>query len=235
MSIYINCNGAFPKVYADFGDGNDTTFYVLRGSTPDLIHTYRITGKFHPYFIVTDTFYKISDTLNRGLYRVANIVSNDCASISGSLYMDNNSDCKLDQNEKLTGQAVVSRMHIEIDSGGDCYSYTDIFGNYSVELPIGYNYTINPELSTDGIYGANYPYMLYPYCPINSAYKFSPLSPGVHQDMNFGYRYDLSNKIDMSCSIVSDTFHANSFQHIFIFAGSNTKAFDTVAANVSLL
>ena len=87
-------------IYISFGDGSDTTFTVPIGSFADfsfwLQHTYSLAGTYMTNMIATAPD-GASDTLTHGpIY-----IYDDCATITGATYLDNNSNCIFDAGDDI--------------------------------------------------------------------------------------------------------------------------------------
>jgi uncharacterized repeat protein (TIGR01451 family) len=139
-------------------------------------HTFAFAGTFTPQ--VTATFGTYSD------FELANTITltNACASLTGHLYMDVNSNCAID-----AGEASLAWQNIMITNTTNSdvyYAYTDGNGDYAVSVPSGITYTLIP---------ASY-YALTTTCP-SSGTATVTVATGMSYNNDFG----------MDCSTIAGT------------------------------
>ena len=162
------------KIDINYGDGHDTTVYTgitswsyFSGGT---VYKYSAPGNYSLRYIITAPDGK-ADTI----YGQA-IVNNTCASISGTLYMDNNNDCIYN-----TGDNYLSAMSVALKSGSTIIAttYTDYNGNYYFTGVNGTAYTIEVQY-TDSSY---YNYYI-PSCPSSGSVSFTA---GTSNNYDFAF------------------------------------------------
>lgn len=141
------------NISINFGDGTDTLLRVPISTQPFIpvfygfcTHTYQYAGSYTVQYIVSDDNGD-SDTLT-----VPNevLVGDNCGNLSGTIYIDDNSNCQLDQ-----GEATYANTMVTASLGGNVvgWDYTNQNGEYSFDLPAGNTYTINVGTSLPGVTG----------------------------------------------------------------------------------
>jgi uncharacterized repeat protein (TIGR01451 family) len=158
------------SVYQNFGDGNDTLFYIVL-TQPTFYgwydHTYQFPGVYSTLYIVTgpdgaaDTMYIPNDIID----------SANCGNIDGRLYIDANSNCIQDVGETDVAGAPVELWYNSTLLGT---TYTSSNGYYYFYVPNN-TYTIRP-----GPQISNYGYNV--TCPLSG--QITITSPSTNN--NFG-------------------------------------------------
>lgn len=157
------------SVFHDFGDGNDTLFYIL---IPQIqfyawySHTYQFPGLYSSLYIVTgpdgnaDTLYSPNDVID----------SASCGNIDGRIFVDANSNCIQD-----VGEADASFVPVELwySSQLMATTYTGSNGYYYFFVPNN-TYTIQP-----GAQIVNYGYSV--TCPVSGQITVSSM-PSSNND-----------------------------------------------------
>jgi uncharacterized repeat protein (TIGR01451 family) len=144
------------SVYQNFGDGNDTLFYVLLVQPAFYsmyTHNYQLPGVYNCLYIVTgpdgnaDTVFTANDVVD----------SASCGNINGQLYIDVNSNCIFD-----TGEPALQNMPVQLIYNSNVFAttYTINNGYYYFYVPNN-NYTIQV-----GAQVANYGYAV--TCPVSN-------------------------------------------------------------------
>ncbi len=139
-------------VEVNFGDGNDTTFTALVSTQPTIAvfytwftHTYEYPGSYTVQYIVTDASSGVADTIV-----VPNevFVGDSCGTVSGTVYLDENSNCQFDPGEPGYSNEMVS-----ISTGGSiiAWDYTNQNGEYSFDVPVGPTYTVSVSNNVPGL------------------------------------------------------------------------------------
>jgi uncharacterized repeat protein (TIGR01451 family) len=128
-------------IYANYGDGNDTTFKTPVGQNYFWgwwQHTYQTTGTYSVMFVVT-TSNNIVDTV----YTPPYTYSNACASVAGTLYVDANSNCIKDAGEQtIWGTVALTNT----STSAVYYAWANANGAYSATVPTG-TYSVAPFAS----------------------------------------------------------------------------------------
>ncbi|HLG33739.1 MAG TPA: SdrD B-like domain-containing protein, partial [Bacteroidia bacterium] len=157
------------SVYHNFGDGNDTLFYIhliQPAFYNGYYHTYQFPGVYSSLYIVTgpdgsaDTVYSPNDVID----------SASCGDIDGRLYIDANANCVHD-----AGETDVTYVPVELwySSQLVATTYTNANGYYYFYVPNN-TYTIQP-----GAQIANYGYSV--TCPVSGQITVSSL-PSANND-----------------------------------------------------
>jgi hypothetical protein len=138
-------------IYANFGDGDDTTFTTtlysnnfIQSYSAYAYHTYQASGTYSLMFIVTGSDGK-ADTL---IQPNAITISGTCGNLSGNVYLDQNSDCL-----NNSGDLPATGLPVMLWQGSTFMGtvYTDLNGNYTFQLPAG-TYTVTlGNISSTGI------------------------------------------------------------------------------------
>jgi PKD repeat protein len=98
-------------------------------------HTYLTTGNYQIQIIITNTN-SVADTLTGQIYTI----TNTCSALEGLVWMDNNADCIYNTGEQyMTGYAM---KVTNTTSSAVVYGAIDGNGEYHIEVPDGYTYTI---------------------------------------------------------------------------------------------
>ena len=167
------------NVKINFGDGNNVTFYTPIYSSSyyyaNYTYTYSVPGTYTIQYIVIGSDGK-SDTAAGTI-----VVNNTCASISGTLYLDNNNDCSFN-----SGDDYLSGLPVYLKSGGStlAISYTDAQGKYYFTGITGTTYTVEIMYADSSYY--NY---YTSTCPSSGSVTFTAGSSNVN---NFAFSCDNS-------------------------------------------
>lgn len=158
MYVYGNLTGTPPitgtvSMYINYGDGTDTTFTVSMTQPPyfwaNVPHTYQITGTFTPMVVASILGTNISDTV----YANPSTITNNCAPVSGKLYVDANNNCVFDAGDiALPNNGVV----LTDAANNSFWAASDANGNYQTAVPPG-TYTV----ASNGYFNT----LLSPSCP----------------------------------------------------------------------
>lgn len=140
---YLSTDSITVHIY--FGDGNDTIYKELNyDSTYQVFftqtdwHNYTSAGQYSVKYVLTGP-----DGLSDSVIHYNQLtISDTCGNISGRVYVDNNSNCIFDG-----GDSVLRYYPVEVLLGANivAWGFTDTNGNYSISVPIGYTYTVQPE------------------------------------------------------------------------------------------
>lgn len=76
----------------------------------------------------------------------------ECASLSGTVYVDKAGNCSLDEAEDTPAPGVIVEI-VGVTSGLTYYAYTNTEGRYHAELPLG-DYTVRPMTNPNQPFGA---------------------------------------------------------------------------------
>lgn len=163
------------SVYVNFGDGTDTSWKIPVQSSGGTFtiwgsanHNYSIAGVFGSMVIVSINGY--ADTA----YGTPFTISNSCASLSGTVYADLNANCIKDVGEDGLYYKMVKLTNTSTNTVQ--WAFTDWSGDYSVNLPAGYTYTVLPQVNTIS---------MAPTCPSTGTASVAIISGTYTQ--NFGY------------------------------------------------
>ncbi len=123
-----------------YGDGIYKTIDVITDQNgyfwsnyDDFIHTYEFPGHYTVMVIATGT-----DNPDTVIYDNMIIISDTCGNISGTVYLDENSNCILDN-----GESTLAWVGVTLSSPGyDLYTTTNQDGLYSFNVPVGPDYEI---------------------------------------------------------------------------------------------
>jgi len=200
-------------VEISFGDGNDTSFYSIIYQYSFWIyadHTYLLPGSYNVLFTVTGSDGD-SDT-----FIVSGVQIATCENISGSVFLDQNSNCIFD-----AGETPLVYRYISIISGGAFagWALTDSMGNYSAYVPVGFTYTV--ELWNNNQTLA---------CPVSGQYTVTSL-PSTNN--NFGISCSVA-QFDLSPDVSGQGFRVNNNSSLWISAGNNIISCSPPTATVTL-
>jgi len=224
LSLYGDITGtaATPdsvSIYLNTGDGFDTTFftpiYTSGGSAyyySYLSHVFTIPGAFTPYATVTATGGATASTSSPTF-----TLSDDCASLSGKLYVDANGNCAYDAGE--VELAYIPIMIINTTLSDTTFGWwTDGAGNYSVNLAPGYSYNIIPNSYLFGYWwwGGYVDSNITPSCPTSGSYAITPTG-GSTTTENFAY----------TCIATMDSFDAMAAAWTWGFVPGDTSTIYT--------
>jgi uncharacterized repeat protein (TIGR01451 family) len=174
------------EVAINFGDGTSETFKMpnINGNYFDYHtnHTYYTPGHFDCRYIATSPTGE-SDTVivNNEVY-----ISDTCGDISGIVYYDANGNCIND-----AGDVYLWDRMVRVSNGvtPDKYLYTDINGNYSVNVGTGYTYTVTLNAFYNGGFNIT--------CPTIGYYSVSSVPQA---NLDFGVTcsagFDLTGSMD---------------------------------------
>jgi uncharacterized repeat protein (TIGR01451 family) len=202
-------------MYINFGDGTDTSlklpiwqnyFYY------QIPHIWQVAGIFT--MTATATVNGYTDTYAA----IPVTVSNTCAPLSGVLYLDYNSNCLQD-----AGEAGIFWTQLAITNtttSSTYYTYTDINGAYSVNLPIGYTYSVAPAASVT----------LTPSCPSSGTASVTLSGSAVTSD--FAYSCNTA-AIDAAITGVAVSWRPGFDRIIHLWASSNSYC-DSISGVVTL-
>lgn len=156
ISVYVSgiTSGYTPitdsvEIYANFGDGTSSTFKQVINQNgyfwTSCPHTYTFPGQYTCEYIVTGPD-GTDDTL---IYQNQFIVADTCGNISGTIYKDDNSNCILD-----AGEQKLKNIAVQLWSAGVLRStrWTDLQGNYSFDVPVGFTYEVKLSNSFNTIF-----------------------------------------------------------------------------------
>lgn len=140
------------QVTVNFGDGSDTIVDAYVSTQPFqpvfsgwFVHTYQYPGSYTVQYIVTDVNTGVADTLT-----VPNeiFVGDTCGNVSGTIYIDENSNCQYD-----LGESGYSNELVTISTGGSVigWDYTNQNGDYSFDVPVGPTYTVSINNTVPGL------------------------------------------------------------------------------------
>ena len=243
FSIGGNCTAGFDsdKVYINFGDGTDTSFFVhdCPGNYFYKIgHTYTTGGTFYFTVIETDTIANTSDTLRSIDQNEGFIVSSACATVTGHIYMDLNHNCTYITGEKPIGPAPYGWIYINLDSNfstGGVYGsqIVDTSGYYEYHLPVGHKYDIYSAYYADSSLNHRI-FVPYPNCPTSTVDTVNVTNAIYYNGVDFGYQCDTSSLIDAYSMPWAFSFRPGFQKHLYVFAGSVTKMCDSVSAVLTL-
>lgn len=128
LNYFNNSDSLFLHLF--FGDGNDTivsmAFLPNGNFSCHIPHTYLLPGSFIPFVDITSNFgFSNSFTLP------AIQVSNNCITLSGKLFMDNNADCIFN-----TGDEPILYRRVGLWNNNQLLksAYTDNSGGYSMQI-----------------------------------------------------------------------------------------------------
>jgi len=128
-------------MYFNFGDGNDTTVTVPLDSGNSFFayinHSYAASGQYSLQYIATGPDGNADTLINYN--QIA--VGDTCGNISGTIYIDANSNCIYDAGDTPVPMAW---GRVELLSGPTvvAWAYTNSQGNYSFNVPTGLPYTV---------------------------------------------------------------------------------------------
>lgn len=179
LYIFGNVSGTPPltgnvNLYINYGDGTDTSFTASMTQPPyfwaNVSHAYQITGTFTPMVVATVPGTTVSDTN----YGNPSTITNNCAPVTGKLYVDANNNCVFDAGDiALPNNGVV----LTDGSNTSFWGATDANGNYNVPVPPG-TYTMTT--------GAYYNMLLSPSCPTTGTATVTVVS-GSTVTQNFAF------------------------------------------------
>ena len=159
-------------IHVNFDDGTDTSFLTMN---PQLYfytlfsHVYQNPGTYNPQLIVysPDSVY-----IDTSIIFTPFIISNTCGPVSGHVYLDINQNCVYDAGDKPLANRGVSLSN---GSGVYKYTYTELTGAYSFNVPTGSNYSI--EVDTSGnFYSGDYSAV----CPASGSLTVNTVPSGNH-------------------------------------------------------
>lgn len=177
-SVYIEIN---------FGDGTDTSYYMplIQGATfyDNIEHIYTSPGVYNVQYIATGP-----DGSSDTLVDNSVLIAASCGDISGSIYVDGNSNCINNAGETPIQWFVSASYNGDVISS----TYSDSLGNYYMNVPDGFTYQV--EL---------YPNSWNVNCPSTSQYTVTSL-PATNLD--FGI--ECNSDFDLTGSISGIGFRA---------------------------
>jgi len=222
--LYINASGNVTgtvpandsvTVYANYGDGSDTTykapilqnFFWLYWQ-----HQYQTTGTYSVMLAVT-TSNNITDTL----YSSNFTFSNNCAPVSGTLYIDTDNDCTIDAGElKISGANVVLT---NTSTNVNYYAWVNSNGTYSTHVPAG-TYTVTPNIWNNSS-------AITPTCPASGTTTITVTSSGTYvNDFAYSCSSTASNS-DVSINGWANNWRPGWDRPLTINATSNTPCLNT--------
>src|ERR1017187_9974818 len=141
---YLSTDSITVQIY--FGDGNDTIYKQSNYDSMNLVFApyagwlnYTSAGQFSVKYVVTGP-----DGLSDSVIHYNEItISDTCGNISGRVYIDNNSNCSYDVgiDSVLRYYPVIALYGANVAGWG----FTDTNGNFSITVPTGYTYTVQPQ------------------------------------------------------------------------------------------
>ena len=195
-------------IYINFGDGSDTTFMLpIYGTTFPFFslwipHTYNLAGTYMTNMIATAPD-GVSDTLSYGPIHIYD----DCATITGTTYLDNNSNCIFD-----AGDDTLKYVPVEvIDPATGALleqTWTNSLGMYSATVPSG----VNLEVHATAVSGATL------NCPSSGLYSFN-IPSGSISSYDFGYSCDTAH-FDLTTSVSGAGFVPGLIGSMYVSAGN---------------
>jgi uncharacterized repeat protein (TIGR01451 family) len=195
------------NVKLNFGDGNNASFYtpVYSGDYfyANYTYTYAAPGVYTTEIIVIAPDGK-SDTLYGQMD-----INNSCASLMGTVYIDNNNDCVFN-----AGDVPKEYVPVQLKSGSSVIStfYTDSAGNYYFNGTNGNTYTV--ELYSPSSYGYT------PNCPASGSVTFTASSTNTN---NFAVTCDNAN-FDLKGYLSGWGFRPGTEGYIYVWAYNNSCA-----------
>ena len=156
----------------NFGDGSDTTFNMIFQGNPSpnvsVTHIYDSAGIYSPSAILQHT-----DGLSDTIYAPNLVVTSDtCGNISGTVFIDTNLNCILDNNEFKLANILVKLFDLshtflqaQFTDANGLYTFSVPNGNYLIEIdstiynnftmtcPSSGNYNISSFPATDKNFG----------------------------------------------------------------------------------
>ena len=214
-------------VYANFGDGEDTTFKKpiswngMAGSgTVDsnylgLQHTYTLAGSFNPMITVSAP----GGASESALFGTIT-VTNTCGNLSGVLYVDANGNCVHDAGETVMSGTYMTATNTTTNEQYYGYVYN---GGYSVNLPAGATYS----LATNGFWWAG----ATASCPASGTATVNITGTGNYtQDFGFSCA---ATAPDLSASAWASNFRPGYNRPLYI-GGYSTAFCNSVPATISI-
>jgi uncharacterized repeat protein (TIGR01451 family) len=203
-------------ISVNFGDGTISTYKVPVVQTyfyAQISHTWTTAGVYN--MVATATVNGFTDTYTA----IPVTTSNTCAPLSGVLYMDDNNNCVQDPGEAgliWTNITVTNTSTSSISN-----AYTDNLGNYSINLPTGYTYTVAPNVAN---------LTLNPICPSSGSASVTITSGSYTSD--FAYECNTS-AIDAGVTGWASNWRPGFDRWLTIWANSNSYC-DSVSAVVTV-
>ena len=196
-------------IYINYGDGSDLTTKVETQSQGSLFvsHTYTTTGNYQISITVTNTN-SVVGSITGQTYTI----TNTCATINGTVWLDNDNDCIHDVGEVLLAGHWV-RLH-NTTTNYDYYAVIDNNGMYHAEVPDGFTYTIEPQSIT------NYNGVT-PYCPVTGVATQAVSGMGTYTH-DFGYSCSSPSVTDFSVFGFASNFRPGFTRPILINAHNNS-------------
>ncbi len=158
-----------------FGDGTDTIFKIPGtgygfNMVNGILHSYSLPGVYYPYAALN-----FSTGFSATIYGNSILVGNSCDTLSGYMYIDNNSDCQFN-----TGDDTLRYQQVHIYENGNYirYAWSHYNGYYNFGLINGVTYEVAPP----PFVAANLNAVL--TCPASGNYTVSSL-PSTGNDFGF--------------------------------------------------
>jgi fimbrial isopeptide formation D2 family protein len=206
-SVTININ---------FGDGTDSIFkmpeYAYSGSTyfsTAVFHNFMVAGTYTPVITATS-----SNNLTANATAQTAVVTTNCASLSGTLYVDENGNCTYDAGTDIPLKYIpIMAINNPVNDTVYFWSYSD--GSYSYNLPSGYTYTIIPSPSSAYYY---IPSGLTASCFTSGSTVVTLNGNPVQQD--FGFTCSPADSVDLYASAWAYNYRPGYNRTIEITAGT---------------
>lgn len=203
-----------------YGDGTDSTFKAPIDSQGNYLgyhpHVYTYPGTFTP-MVITTTSNNISDTA-MGL-PIA--ISNECGSLTGTVFLDANGNCLQDAGEQILAWRTIKI--INTTTLQEFLVFTDLNGHYAINLDEGFTYTIRPPVGPGSDFVTT--------CVPDSGATIT-IAPGISYVQDFGMSCD-SVLGDVTINAWMNTLCRGKFQPFYVHVPFNTFC-DTFAAQVTV-
>lgn len=217
-----NNNTDSVHVYFNFGDGNDTSFYVMlspnwQGFWANVTHAYAAPGIYSVQYIATGLDGN-SDTLV--VYNEV-AVGTTCGDISGVVYHDQNNDCIMNASDPVVSSVPVNLLY---NNQVIQTSWTDANGNYYFSAPGSFTYTV--------AIGNNF-YGYTVSCPSSGTYSVSTLPSN-----NLDFGLTCQSGFDLNATISGwgfrPGFQANVYAMLNNYTCNSTSATATITLDPQL-
>lgn len=222
--IAFGCTSSIDTVTLNinFGDGTDTTVKTILDSillytTSLLHHNYSTAGTFSPRIIATvkssgvkDTFYISSFTL-----------TDTCAVLKGTLFVDDNADCSKSTSENGIWYTIVRAINTSTSDTSYSRFISDTSGKYSMVLAPG-TYNITPLVNRlySPVWGVSSTHgdTLKATCPSSGSSSVTVVSKGTYTK-DFAYECTPIDTFDASCLASSNCYKPGDTSVMNVWAG----------------
>ncbi len=191
-------------------------------------HVFTSPGNYTSYHYDTAGIYTYSGSIDYGTTPSILTVGTSCAPLTGTFYIDSNSDCSRGAGE--TGLAYWPYALVNTSVGDTTYGWCDDSGRYALNVVTGYNYTVisNP-------FGSATSATLAAACPSTGIYTFTATAGGA-LTQDFAFTCTTPSTIDMGAAGWVNRFRPGFSSTISIWA-SNPWGYicDSLSSQVTLV